>query len=313
MIYASLLALAMVRVPLAQRVQLPRLPQEAVAQGTAVRRLEGFLSDADIEAIHEAAAVVRSEAGDREVSATYERQMREGGRTVWLNHRLGELLPGLRARMFDAAAEADRELWGGVLEGREALSIRSVEYHTVLADSGIAMDAHADHGSLVTIDFMLSDPSEFEGGAFQTLEPDGSLLQHTFERGDALVFLSHKYHAVSALTSGRRNIMVCEIWEGVERRCPQRCDQPWMPCHCSYRPLQLLTRWGEGRRCERGLSEVDAMRERGIAAHRARELEARARREAEERSARSQSEEEGGAAERLDWRTPPPKYLRPGD
>ena len=124
--------------------------------------------------------------------------------------------------MFDAAAEADRELWGGVLEGREALSIRSVEYHTVLADSGIAMDAHADHGSLVTIDFMLSDPSEFEGGAFQTLEPDGSLLQHTFERGDALVFLSHKYHSVSTLTRGTRQVMVCELWQGTENLRPTR-------------------------------------------------------------------------------------------
>ena len=64
---------------------------------------------------------------------------------------------------------------------------------------------HLDYGSLITIDFMLSDTSEFEGGQFHTLEPDGQLQPHTFERGDAIIFLSHKYHCVTPVTAGRRN------------------------------------------------------------------------------------------------------------
>jgi len=81
---------------------------------------------------------------------------------------------------------------------------------------------------------MLSDTAEFEGGAFQTVEPGGEVTTHSFERGDALVFQSHKQHGVAALTgrSSRRNIMVCELWEGLPRRCMRRCDQPWLPCYC---------------------------------------------------------------------------------
>lgn len=60
-----------------------------------------------------------------------------------------------------------------MLEDREMLSIRSVEYHTVLEDGGVAMAQHADYGSLVTVDLLLSDTDAFQGGRFQTLESDG--------------------------------------------------------------------------------------------------------------------------------------------
>ena len=54
---------------------------------------------------------------------------------------------------------------------------------------------HYDSGSTVTIDIMLSNPgSDYQGGNFQTLELDGELRQYQFEEGDALVFVSHKYH-----------------------------------------------------------------------------------------------------------------------
>ena len=185
---------------LIRRIESPLLPDVEFAQASAVKRVPGFLSDADIEAIHATAAQVRAEkgtAGQRE--NCFERQVREGGRTVFINERLWQLLPDLYARIVATAREADSELWGGLLDGRHALSLRSAEYHTVLEEGGLAMPNHLDHGSLVTVDLMLSDTSDFDGGALQTLEADGSLLTHEFERGDALFFLSHKYHAVSAL------------------------------------------------------------------------------------------------------------------
>ena len=38
---------------------------------------------------------------------------------------------------------------------------------------------------------MLSTPDvDFEGGIFQTLEPDGELMAHTFQRGDVQIFQS---------------------------------------------------------------------------------------------------------------------------
>ena len=56
------------------------------------------------------------------------------------------------------------------------------------------MAKHHDYGSLLTMDVLLSDPSDFSGGAFCTLEPDGHMQTHSFEQGDLLIFQSHKYH-----------------------------------------------------------------------------------------------------------------------
>ena len=41
-----------------------------------------------------------------------------------------------------------------------------------------------------------------------------------------MLFLSHKYHCVSPVESGVRNVLVAELWEGDER-IPEdgRCDQ----------------------------------------------------------------------------------------
>ena len=259
---------------LRQRVDAPRLPSISDAQQTAVKRLPRFLSDSDIQRLHDVAAEAKIAAGDRAVTATLDRQLREGGRTVWINHLIAERLPELHSRILAAAHAADAELWGGVLCDRAALNLRSAEYHTVVEEGGVAMGSHADFGSLVTIDLMLSSIDEFDGGRFETLEADGEVLAHTFECGDALIFLSHKPHGVSTLEAGRRNILVCEIWEGVARRCPQRCDHPWMPCYCSYRPFTLyevedLEDPRRSRRLPGALSDIELLRARGLAEHRA--------------------------------------------
>jgi len=263
--------------PLARaRLELPpKLPDVEAARATSVVRRAGFLSDAEMEAVHAAAAQVRAEKGSAsDRKNCFERQVREGGRTVFVNERLWQLLPDIFERMVEAAREADRELWGGVLEGRRQIALRSAEYHTVLAEGGLPMPVHHDYGSLVTVDLMLSDTSEFEGGCFQTLETDGELLTHDFERGDALFFLSHKDHAVTELTAGRRNIMVVELWEGVNRRCPQRCDQPWLPCYCTYRDeFQLYARHEPEEYTPIGLSDIERLRERGRLYYRQQESE----------------------------------------
>ena len=94
-------------------------------------------------------------------------------------------------------------------------------------------------------------------------------MRHPFQRGDALFFLSHKWHGVSRLEAGRRNIIVAEIWEGLPRRCPQRCDKPWMPCYCSYTPLALYERHGRGAyELTSPLSDIERLRVEGLAYHR---------------------------------------------
>ena len=66
---------------------------------------------------------------------------------------------------------------------------------------------HYDQGSVITVDIMLSDAmAELKGGRFQTSEADGTTQTYDFEQGDALVFVSHKFHGVAPLLSGCRQV-----------------------------------------------------------------------------------------------------------
>ena len=81
---------------------------------------------------------------------------------------------------------------------------------------------------------MLADQDEFDGGAFETLEVDGSCTRPEFAIGDVLVFPSHKYHCVRPVTAGQRKTLILEFWLGEERICPHRCEQHWG--QCDYKP-----------------------------------------------------------------------------
>jgi hypothetical protein len=35
-----------------------------------------------------------------------------------------------------------------------------------------------------------------------------------FSKGDAALFVSHKYHNVRPITAGKRTVLVVELWEG---------------------------------------------------------------------------------------------------
>lgn len=98
-----------------------------------------------------------------------------------------------------------------------SLAPRCVEYHTMIGGAeGLAScgtdsllgssqesgsvplrsavkTAHYDQGSVLTVDIMLAETTGFEGGRLSTLEANGECKHHTFEQGDALVFVSHKY------------------------------------------------------------------------------------------------------------------------
>lgn len=181
---------------LLERLAAPRLVSEVDAQQTQVVRLPGFLNVAEQQELHKAAARVHAEAGAHFGLA-------EGNwRTTFFNQRLPALLPDLWERLVLAMRRADAEHWQVLDEQREMLSLRSAEYHVILPTGGLPIEKHLDYGSLITIDLMLSSTSDFEGGRFQTLEADGHSQEHTFERGDALIFLSHKYHCVSPGVQG---------------------------------------------------------------------------------------------------------------
>jgi len=229
---------------LSQRITSPRLETKSAAQLTKVFRLPRFLSESEIEQLHAAAADVKRRRGDVQRSHGCAEQR---WRTVYLNHELRTLLPELHAKLIDAFRQVDERAGWKLLDDRHALNLRCAEYHTVLEAGGLPIEKHTDHGSLLTLDIMLSDTSDFSGGTFQTLEADGTLQPHQFERGDAMVFQSHKFHCVTPVESGKRQVFVCELWEGLPRNCPKRCSDPWLPCYCMHEPVALYQNHSEER------------------------------------------------------------------
>ena len=103
---------------LADRVYAPRLPDVGRSQQTSVVRFPNFFSSEEIDELHAAAAAVRQTAGER-VRAN---GLEEGSwRTVFLNHRMRELLPHLYAKLLAAARQADEQPGWGVLDGERNL------------------------------------------------------------------------------------------------------------------------------------------------------------------------------------------------
>ena len=125
--------------------------------------------------------------------------------------------------------------WGFDLR-RGLCNVRVAEYHEMEPGGALRDQTHYDIGSLVTVDIMLQEA--VQGAVFSTLELENSnpnengihsvtfLKPHSFTAGDALVFVSHKYHSVSPLLIGRRKVLVVEFWSGVLCVCGHRCDHP---------------------------------------------------------------------------------------
>ena len=157
------------------------------------------------------------------------------------HHLFQQRFPDLFTRLRQIALDTDDENWGirKACEGGDCGAVRArvIEVHEAGPGAGLNADKHYDSGSIVTLDVLLSDASEFEGGHLQMMEPDGSKTRPTFEQGDAIVFPSHKYHTVVPVSKGRRRTMILEFWCGEERTCPHRCEQHWG--HCQFDILQL--------------------------------------------------------------------------
>jgi hypothetical protein len=140
-----------------------------------------------------------------------------------------QALPNLYAKLRRAIEDADHEEGWGLVSARlpERVNFRTIECHEYGAGGQLSEPLHYDAGSLVTIDVMLADPNmDFDGGQLATTEPSGEVLTHDLDKGDALIFVSHKYHNVLPVTRGKRMVLVAELWEGPERMCAHRC-----PCN----------------------------------------------------------------------------------
>ncbi|KAH8064094.1 hypothetical protein JL721_8500 [Aureococcus anophagefferens] len=193
------------------------LPTEA--QRTAVARIPGFLSARECDDVRDVVRGLKC--------ATIERSA--GGQHVFMgpwtttylhtDDQFRQRLGGLRSRLLAAAVAVDgRERWGQLDETAD-VNFRTAEYHQYQPGGGLRDARHYDAGSLITMDLMLAAPgADFEGGAFVTPEADG------FDKGDLVLFVSHKYHNVEPVTRGTRVVLVAEPWRGPEKTCAHRCQ-----------------------------------------------------------------------------------------
>eukprot|EP01043_Picozoa_sp_COSAG02_P052136 COSAG02_NODE_5576_length_4219_cov_7.224757_2_plen_254_part_00 len=203
-------------------------------------RCPAFLSPDEILDVHAAARELRPTAAKK--LGSIQPQGPFAWQTLFLQSAQGfdERLAWLVAKLRDLATATSQSEGWGIIEGFETseVNLRVVEYHEYTAGGKLLDPEHCDHGSLVTIDVMLSDHAAFKGGALCVTEggdgSDGDLMPQRFEQGDALVFVSHKRHCVQAVESGRRCVMVAEFWNGLARHCPCRCETNWgLSCPCT--------------------------------------------------------------------------------
>jgi len=204
-----------------------------IAQLCTVLRVPGFFSDSDIASVFS----LREEHRARHGPAP---DAREGWHTTYISAAglFAEREPALLARLHDLALRVDPSLFSSAPATGEPgccasslaqdmladLEVRCAEVHEGSAGGSLNDPRHFDSGSVVTVDVLLGDGSLFEGGGLMTLEADGSMLRHTFERGDALVFPSYKYHTVEPIEAGVRQALVLEFWNGDAKGCNHRCD-----------------------------------------------------------------------------------------
>jgi hypothetical protein len=227
---------------------LARLPSLAEAQLTRVVHVKHFLSESELRALDEVleCQLLRMPLGTFSRDSKGIMQLCDAPwETTYLHtdHSLQKLCPRLREQLLTVAEQADAsEGWGLLPASRPdaageaaGTNFRVIELHRVRAGGALPDPAHFDGGSLVTIDVMLSEPGrDFTGGQFCTPEADGSTTAHGgLERGDALVFVSHKRHHVRPVESGLRRVLVAELWDGPERACAHRCLDPRGECHYS--------------------------------------------------------------------------------
>ena len=219
----------------------PNMPMPVdEAQKTSVVKVKSFLSPSEIDVILH---TVKQSNLSAYTSNNEEDVNKDGDpihTTTYLqtHNTFEEKLGWLHQRVLRIIRSLNKaNQWGFHINKLSSLNVRVAEYHEMEVGGALRNAEHYDIGSLVTVDIMLQEATE--GAIFQTLESsvqdiNGSaesyLRPHPFQAGDALVFVSHKYHCVSPLLAGSRKVLVIEFWNGQKRICGHRCDIPFGEC-----------------------------------------------------------------------------------
>jgi hypothetical protein len=232
-----------------EQAAIAHLPSLETARLTNAVYLPQFLGEEEVLALHVAIEKIQTDGAGRLCRDA--EGMPQIGSAPWETtylHTAGGFpreCEQLRERMLELAHNVDEEQGWGLLGSRSAsdtstmgpLNFRTVEYHEVRSGGALPNPDHFDGGSLVTVDILLTEQSEnFSGGGFATSEADGQMQTYPefCHKGDALVFVSHKRHSVRPVTSGRRAVLVAELWRGAACECAHRCT--FRDGSCCYSP-----------------------------------------------------------------------------
>ena len=202
------------------------------AQHLDVVRTRSYLSEDEMKAIENCASSHRSTHPDDGFATLYlQRDGHAAAALAPVLSRIDQLVRRIDTQRWGLNAEADLEGVSGLDEDAstvsEVMNARTIEFHEYSARGRHTCGNHVDTGSLFTADVMLSDTNDFEGGEMTTtvISENGTAATetHRFERGDCLVFPSHKAHSVGRVRSGARKVFVVEFWRGVACTCNCRC------------------------------------------------------------------------------------------
>ena len=164
--------------------------------GNSAGALRGVLSDAEISRC----CASRRLPADAVVSYGNAHEVRYLHRSApRSSHLIERLIAAMRAS----------EICGG---SGGALRVRCIELHTYAVGGGLMERGHRDKGSAISLSALLTAPGG--GGAFMTWDADGGAVEHAPQPGDAVVFASERTHNVSLVTSGTRQTVVIELWDG---------------------------------------------------------------------------------------------------
>ena len=119
------------------------------------------------------------------------------------------------------AWSVDQEIWKNLGPFDYTLpQIEYIEYDVEKLGCEGKIGKHNDNGSMVSVVVLLSDPSEFQGGA-NYFRPRRRVL---LARGDAVFFYGDRCeHWIAPVTKGRRAILQMELQNPQRKQCQ---DEP---------------------------------------------------------------------------------------
>lgn len=217
------------------------------AQYTKVYKIPSFLTHEEIQNLKSAIKELQKNKKVGVIERDSKGHLSSFKDAVWktsflhTNNQLKCLLPELHVKIKNTMLTIDKKEWkqmchdendlindkmgsvnseNKIISKLESINLRTIESHEYVAKGQLERTKHYDAGSIITMDIMLNDSgNEFKGGelSFPQFDTKGKAINTDtlkLEKGDAALFLSHKYHNVLPVTSGKRHVLVIELWNG---------------------------------------------------------------------------------------------------